>query len=87
MAVEDALVLAKCLRDSGDTRQAFVTYEGVRRGRVERVVRYSRRIGSTKIAGPIGRFFRDLMMPIGLGMFATSEANAWLFRHHVEWGS
>ena len=43
MAIEDAIVLAKCLRDCEGIRQAFATYERLRRKRVERVVAYSAR--------------------------------------------
>jgi hypothetical protein len=29
---------------------------------------YSARVGSTKIAVPVARWFRDLMMPVALGV-------------------
>lgn len=38
MALEDSVILAKCLRDLPDTHQAFRTYERLRRERVERLV-------------------------------------------------
>ena len=38
MAIEDAVVLAKCLRDLPDVSRAFAAYEQLRRERVERVV-------------------------------------------------
>ncbi|MEC3973938.1 FAD-dependent monooxygenase [Amycolatopsis sp. H20-H5] len=38
MALEDSVVLAQCLRDLPDTAGAFAAYEGLRRGRVERLV-------------------------------------------------
>ena len=37
LAIEDAVVLAKCLRDAPDVQQAFVAYERLRRQRVEDV--------------------------------------------------
>ena len=52
MAMEDAVVLALCLRDASDASEAFAAYERLRRPRVERVVRYSARVGQTKIAWP-----------------------------------
>lgn len=85
MAIEDAVVLAKCLRDLPDLEQAFVAYEKLRRERVERVVRYSARVGQAKVAGPVGRFFRDLMMPFALKHFANPNARAWLDHYHVDW--
>jgi FAD-dependent urate hydroxylase len=87
MAIEDAVVLGKCLRDAADSEQAFVAYERARRERVERVVRYSKRVGSSKVAGPVGRVMRDLMMPLGLRLYANSNAHAWLYRYHLEWDS
>jgi len=85
MAIEDALVLAKCLRDVADLDQAFTAYERIRRARVERVVRYSARIGQSKVPGPVGRFFRDLFMPIGLRFVGSRSAHAWLYEHHIAW--
>ncbi|NVB85646.1 MAG: FAD-dependent monooxygenase [Kofleriaceae bacterium] len=85
LAIEDALVLAKSLRDTDDIAEAFARYENARRARVERVVRYSNRIGGTKIAGPVGRWFRDLLMPAALKLFASGKSHAWLYRHHIDW--
>lgn len=85
MAFEDAAVLAKCLRDTATPEAAFAAYEGLRRARVERVVRYSKQVGNTKIAGPVGSWFRDLFMPIGLKLFAGGAAHAWLYDHHIDW--
>lgn len=42
MAMEDAVVLAKCLRDLPDLNEAFAAYELLRRERTERLVAYSR---------------------------------------------
>jgi FAD-dependent urate hydroxylase len=85
LAIEDAVVLAKCLRALPDARQAFTAYARLRRGRVEKVVKYSARISRTKALGPVGRWFRDLFMPFALKHFATPAAHAWLYRYHVDW--
>ncbi len=85
LAMEDALVLAKRLRDIPDTKRAFEAYESLRRERVERVVAYSRRIGSSKTAGPVARRVRDLIMPVALKLFANSESHSWMYRHRIEW--
>ncbi len=83
LAIEDALVLAKCVRDVPTLSQAFARYEALRRERVERVVRYSARIGNAKVAGPVARWFRDLMMPFALKHFANNESHAWLYGYDV----
>jgi 2-polyprenyl-6-methoxyphenol hydroxylase-like FAD-dependent oxidoreductase len=81
LAIEDAVVLARCLRDTGDHREAFTRFEAERRPRVERVVAYSRRISNSKAAGPVGRVFRDLMLPIFLRKSASQESLAWMYRY------
>jgi len=84
LAMEDALVLAKCLRDLPDTARAFAAYEQLRRRRVERVVAYGARSASGKAAGPIARVVRDLVLPLLLKRFAT-QAQDWLFAYHIDW--
>jgi FAD-dependent urate hydroxylase len=86
MAIEDAIALAKCLRDIPDTEGAFAAYERLRRERVEKVVAYSRRIGQSKaISNPVIRWLRDQIMPFALKRFANSESHAWLYTYHVDW--
>jgi 2-polyprenyl-6-methoxyphenol hydroxylase-like FAD-dependent oxidoreductase len=85
LAIEDAVVLAKCLRDLPGPAEAFVAFERLRRGRVERVVRYSARIGQSKAAGPVARWFRDLLMPFALKHFANPAAQAWLYGYDLDW--
>jgi 2-polyprenyl-6-methoxyphenol hydroxylase-like FAD-dependent oxidoreductase len=82
-AIEDAVVLARCLRDAADHREAFARFQSERRERAERVVAYSRTISNSKAAGPVGRVFRDLMMPFFLKKTASQESLAWMYRHHV----
>ena len=84
LAMEDALVLAKCLRDLPDTAGAFAAYEQLRRRRVERVVAYGARSASGKAAGPIARVVRDLVLPLLLKRFAR-QAQDWLFAYHIDW--
>ncbi|MBB6345954.1 2-polyprenyl-6-methoxyphenol hydroxylase-like FAD-dependent oxidoreductase [Nonomuraea muscovyensis] len=83
LAIEDAIVLARCLRDASGHREAFERFEAERRGRVERVVAYSRTISNGKAAGPVARVFRDLALPFFLKKTASQESLAWMYRHHV----
>lgn len=84
LALEDAFVVAKCLRDIPDVSAAFATFEQVRRDRVDAVVRQSRRTGQQKTpAGWIGRTIRDLVLPMFLRNAAKS-AQA-LYRYPVVW--
>jgi len=87
MAIEDAVVLAKCLRDLPTTAEAFTAYEALRRNRVERVVAHGARSSNLKAAGPLARRLRDLMLPLFLARVAAKSAKslAWMHRYHVDW--
>lgn len=74
MALEDAGVLGKCLRDVADTAQAFATFQGLRQARVEAVVQQARRNGSRKVPHPVMGWVRDLMLPHFLKMVARAAA-------------
>ena len=85
MALEDAVVLAQCLRDVPD--HAFATFEGLRRDRVERVVKAGARSSNAKAAGPVGRVIRDALLPV---IFRRAEKSigsslTWMHGHHIEW--
>jgi 2-polyprenyl-6-methoxyphenol hydroxylase-like FAD-dependent oxidoreductase len=85
MAIEDAVVLARCLRDLPDFGQAFAAYERLRRARVERIVAHGARTSNSKAAGPIARVLRDLMMPLVLKRVASGESLAWMHDYHIAW--
>jgi 2-polyprenyl-6-methoxyphenol hydroxylase-like FAD-dependent oxidoreductase len=85
MAIEDAVVLARCLRDLPDTRQAFAAYERLRRARVERIVAHGARTSNSKAAGPVVRVLRDLMMPLILKRVARGGSLAWMHDYHIAW--
>lgn len=89
MAVEDAVILAKCVRDVPDVSQAFTHYERLRRNRVERVVAQGRRNGSGKTVGPVGRMVRDLFMPVMMRrMFRNGrDPLKWIWEHHIDWST
>jgi 2-polyprenyl-6-methoxyphenol hydroxylase-like FAD-dependent oxidoreductase len=83
MALEDAMVLAMCLRDISDADTALATYERRRRARVERVVKLTRRVGNTKSPGPFGRAVRDRILPIVLPMGVKQTAK--IYAHRIDW--
>jgi 2-polyprenyl-6-methoxyphenol hydroxylase-like FAD-dependent oxidoreductase len=87
MAMEDAIVLAICLRDLGSPDSAFTRFEQLRRKRVEMVVAEGAKFSNQKAPGYIGRQFRDLLMPVFLKRVAGSgnQSLAWLFEYHVNW--
>jgi len=85
LAIEDAIVLAKCLRDVPDRAAAFAAFERLRRERVERVVAWAARMNQTKLPGPLGRVFRDALMPLILKRVAK-KSPTWLFNYEIDWG-
>jgi FAD-dependent urate hydroxylase len=83
LAIEDAVVLARCLRDL-PVAEAFAAYERLRRPRVERVVKWAARMNRTKMPGRIGRVIRDAVMPMLLRQFAQ-QSQEWLFNYEIDW--
>jgi 2-polyprenyl-6-methoxyphenol hydroxylase-like FAD-dependent oxidoreductase len=82
LSIEDALVLAQCLRDWPAT-DAFARFEERRRPRVERIIKAAARINNSKAAGPVGGFIRDAVMPLFLRMAARGAAAETVY--HVDW--
>ena len=86
LALEDAMVLAQCLRDLPDLEQAFAAYERLRRARVERMVRHGRNAGQGKVmTHPIQVWLRDSLTPVFLKLFANPKALDWIYSYQVEW--
>jgi FAD-dependent urate hydroxylase len=86
MAIEDAVELARCLRDL-PVDAALPAFEGMRRERVERVVAQGARTSDQKAAGPVARVFRDAFLPIFLKRAAGkgSGSVAWLHQYSIDW--
>lgn len=87
LAIEDAVVLAKCLRDLPDAPTAFACFQAVRRPRVERIVKWAARTNRSKAAGPLGRVLRDAILPPVLKMTADSKAVRQAFDYHIDWNT
>jgi 2-polyprenyl-6-methoxyphenol hydroxylase-like FAD-dependent oxidoreductase len=89
MAIEDAVVLARCLRDEPGIDRAFAAYETLRRERVEKIVAQGRRNGSGKAPGPFGRVVRDFFMRLVFRHLERTGAASmrWIFDHRIEWQS
>lgn len=86
LALEDALVLANCLRDAPSAATAFERYESLRRPRAEKVVAAGRRRGEYKaLDNRAALFMRDLLMPVALRLFARESTMSWLHDYHVPW--
>jgi 2-polyprenyl-6-methoxyphenol hydroxylase-like FAD-dependent oxidoreductase len=79
IALEDGVVLAKCLRDVTGIENALRTFERLRR-RVERIVAQGARSSSSssKTAGRVARILRDGMLPLVFRYVVTEKSLAWM---------
>ncbi|GHJ33226.1 FAD-dependent oxidoreductase [Streptomyces hygroscopicus subsp. sporocinereus] len=84
MAIEDGVVLAKCLRDLRSPRPAFAAYEALRRERVEKVASASAGMARRTAPGPVARALRDVTMPRKLDR-AGGGAPDWLTGYRIDW--
>ncbi|MGW1887117.1 FAD-dependent monooxygenase [Streptomyces sp. NPDC001970] len=85
LAIEDAVILARCLRDTSSYADAFTTFVDLRRPRVEKIVKQAARINNSKAAGPLGRLFLDSVMPLILKAAANSKYTEEVYGHHLDW--
>ncbi|WP_410647475.1 FAD-dependent oxidoreductase [Amycolatopsis sp. cmx-4-54] len=85
MAIEDAVTLARCLRDVPSIPQALAVYEGLRRERVEAVVERGKRNGDAKAVGPVGRVIRDFFLTRAFKNPPEEDPNAFMWRHRIDW--
>jgi FAD-dependent urate hydroxylase len=85
LSIEDALVLARALRDLPGHEAAFAHFEAVRRPRVERIIRWAARINNSKAAGPVASVLRDAMLPAILKLTADNKAQRETYEYHVQW--
>ena len=84
MAIEDAVVLGRCVAASADVPGALAAYERERRGRVEKVVAFGRRSSGGKTAGPVGAWLRDALTPALMRMlYRDGDPAAWILDHRV----
>ncbi|MFG3252941.1 FAD-dependent oxidoreductase [Streptomyces sp. NPDC048172] len=87
LSVEDAVELARALRDLPTVERAFAAYETLRRPRVERIAKQAARVNSNKAAGPVARVFRDLLMPLLLPRMANGKRIQETYGHHIDWNT
>jgi 2-polyprenyl-6-methoxyphenol hydroxylase-like FAD-dependent oxidoreductase len=85
LAIEDAVELARCLRDVPDPREAFVALERVRRPRVERIIRLAARVNNRRAATGLSRVIRDLILPRFLKAAAKSNSLKETYEYHIDW--
>jgi FAD-dependent urate hydroxylase len=84
LAMEDALVLARCLRDVDDPAAAFAAFERFRRPRVDAIFRHARRNGSGKaVSSRLAGWLRDRLLPVFLRLGAAAQTRSYGYR--LDW--
>lgn len=84
MAIEDAIVLAKCLRDIPNTQKAFEIFEKLRKARTEKVVKMAQKYGDAfTTTNPIKKWFRNKMIPMMIKR--GNEPFDWIYSYKVDW--
>lgn len=81
LAMEDAMMLARCLREDPDPERAFACLVSERRARVEKIVAAARRNGSPKVVtSPLGRWARDRVLPFFLRIGTKAQREQYAYR-------
>ena len=74
MAIEDAVVLARCMTDCSDPMEAFRVYERLRLARTARITNISRYYGVVgQWKNPVAAWFRSAIFRLGSGKAATKN--------------
>jgi 2-polyprenyl-6-methoxyphenol hydroxylase-like FAD-dependent oxidoreductase len=85
LALEDAMYLAKLLRDCGDYALAFSQFEQGRKPRVEKIVAEGRRrAGDKTIVSPLQQTIREVMIRIFVNLFGAKALDE-AYRYRIEW--
>jgi len=85
LSIEDAVVLAQCLRDLPTPEAAYAHFEAARRRRIERIIKWAARISNSKAAGPVGRAIRDALMPMFMKLAAKSRMLNEIYGYPLDW--
>ena len=81
LAMEDAMMLARCLREDPEPERAFASLVSQRRARVEKIVAAARRNGAPKVVtSPIGRWARDRVLPFFLRLGTKAQREQYDYR-------
>ncbi|MGA3155046.1 MAG: FAD-dependent monooxygenase [Streptosporangiaceae bacterium] len=85
LSIEDAVQLAKNLRDLPSPGQASAAFDRARRPRVQQIIKQAARVNSSKAATGASRVFRDAMLPHILRLIANSKHSRQLYGDHIDW--
>ncbi|MGI9565768.1 MAG: FAD-dependent oxidoreductase [Nitrosopumilus sp.] len=85
MAIEDTVVLAKCLRDKLDIQDAFVLFEKIRKRRAEKVVKVAQQLGNIfSMTNPVQKWFRN-KVTLPLFIKRGLKPADWIYSYKIDW--
>jgi 2-polyprenyl-6-methoxyphenol hydroxylase-like FAD-dependent oxidoreductase len=86
LAIEDAVVLARCLRDEPTVDDAFAAYQRERKPRVDGLYRQARSRGRQMLPrGPLAAWLRDRILPWALRQ--ADVGDDWLYDYRTGWST
>ena len=84
MAMESAITLAKCIRDISDIKEAFVTYQQLRKDRVERMIALARRSGGMfTTTNPMRKWIRNTVISVMMKQWSTKMDD--VYGYKIDW--
>lgn len=86
LALEDAQVLTRCLREESLPSNAFARFQAERQPRTDKVVDYARKINGQKRVSQhrVGVAIRDAMLPLFLKRASHDRSNDWLYNYRAD---
>ncbi|MTE12926.1 flavin-dependent monooxygenase [Nocardia aurantiaca] len=84
LAIEDGVVLARCLRDL-PIPEALRRFEALRKPRVEEIIERAARVNRSKAAGPLSRAFMAIFLPIVMPLVARGKSMRRTYEYHLDW--
>ena len=84
MSMEDAVIMAMCLRDIPDMDDAFTKFEKLRKRRTEKIVKTSQQSGKFMTAcNPFKQALRNLLLPVTIS--SSIKKLNWIFSYKLDW--
>jgi len=85
LCLESAMMLAKCLRDIPDVEDAFSTYHNLRKNRVEKIKKISRRnVQMFSLKNPIQKWFRNIIFSL-LSRKLMKKQELEIYGYEIDW--
>jgi 2-polyprenyl-6-methoxyphenol hydroxylase-like FAD-dependent oxidoreductase len=87
LALEDAQLLAQCLRDNTPVESALEVFYSLRHERAETVVAYARKISDQKktSSSRLAMAVRDFLLPIFLRRVVSDTTQNWMYDYQIDW--